>query len=32
MTARTAGLRLYTSNRRHFERITAIEPFDLIVV
>jgi predicted nucleic acid-binding protein len=32
MTARTAGLRLYTSNRRDFETIAAIEPFDLILV
>lgn len=32
MTARTAGLRLFTTNRADFERIAAIEPFELVVV
>lgn len=32
MTARVEGLRLFTTNRRDFERIAAIEPFDLTVV
>jgi predicted nucleic acid-binding protein len=32
MTARVEGLRLFTTNRRDFERIAAIEPFDLTIV
>lgn len=32
MTARVAGFRLFTTNRNDFERIAAIEPFELVVV
>lgn len=32
MTARAEGLRLFTTNGRDFERVAAIEPFDLVVV
>jgi predicted nucleic acid-binding protein len=32
MTARSEGLRLYTTNARDFRRIRAAEPFDLVVV
>jgi predicted nucleic acid-binding protein len=32
MTARIGGLRLFTTNREHFERIASVEPFDLVVV
>lgn len=32
MTARAEGLRLYTANARDFQRIAAIEAFDLVVV
>jgi predicted nucleic acid-binding protein len=32
MTARAGGFVLFTSNAQDFERIAAIEPFDLVVV
>jgi predicted nucleic acid-binding protein len=32
MTARVGGYQLFTTNREHFERIAAIEPFHLVVV
>jgi len=32
MTARTAGMKVFTANRRDFTRIAAIEPFDLEIV
>jgi predicted nucleic acid-binding protein len=32
MTARAFGLRLFTTNRRDFEAIASIEPFELVVV
>jgi predicted nucleic acid-binding protein len=32
MTARTEGLRLYTTNARDFRRIATVEPFDLVIV
>jgi predicted nucleic acid-binding protein len=32
MTARWAGLRLFTRNRDDFQRIAAVERFDLVVV
>lgn len=32
MTARTEGLRLFTRNGRDFQRIAAVEPFELVVV
>jgi predicted nucleic acid-binding protein len=32
MTARTEGLRLYTTNARDFRRIATVEPFDLAIV
>lgn len=32
MTARAAGLRLFTTNGKDFRRIAAIEPFDLVLL
>ena len=32
MTARTAGMKVFTANRGDFTRIAAIEPFDLEIV
>ena len=32
MTARAAGLKLFTANRADFERIAHVEPFDLEIV
>lgn len=32
MTARTAGMKVFTANRRDFTRIAAVEPFELEIV